>query len=371
MSTIHLQTDSARVSAQSLNQSGASLRDCLQELSNASRRLDSAWQGGDKDFFSSEMLSLLRNFDARQEELAVLVSRLEREITEWEETDQRGAAGWRGPASGGLEIPGSSLGLAASISVASLLTGLPVWLSSFLQRFFPEAPVVSPIADEIQAPLPVMDTTVSTPKTKFGDLIEKAAKEKETAEELKPPETPLPAHVNDYPAREDDGTFLTGQENNDSCSMASTRMALQRATGVEATESDLRDASSELEGGYRDNANKWGTSPSTLDDLVNTEYADVADATYNDPGTQTITNLDTAAENGQGIVVSVRNTEWFGSPASHSVTVVGVETENGQQMVLVNDPWPQGEGKRISVPADVFERAWYGDAMYITRDAQE
>jgi uncharacterized protein YukE len=371
MVKIHLESDSARASAQSLRQSSAEFSEFLQEISSASRRLDSAWQGGDKDVFSSEMASLLRNFDARQEDLVALVSRLEREITEWEETDQRGAVGWHGPYSGGLEIPVSALGLAASISAVSLLPGLPAWLSAFLQLFFPESPAVSPIVDEKPVIQPDASTTVPAPKNKFGDLLEKAEKERKAEEEKKKQEAPRPAHINDYPVREDDGSFLSGQDKNDSCSMASTRMALQRATGVDAKESDLRSASSKLEGGYENSKTKWGTTPTSLDDLVNNQYGNVASATYNNPGTQTISNLETAANNGQGIVVSVKNTEWFGSANSHSVTVVGVKTENGQEVVLVNDPWPPGTGKRLSVPADVFEKAWWGDAMYVSKKVQE
>jgi hypothetical protein len=39
--------------------------------------------------------------------------------------------------------------------------------------------------------------------------------------------------------------------------------------------------------------------------------------------------------------------------------------------VLVNDPWPPGEGKRLSVPAEDFEKAWWGDAMYVSKKVQE
>jgi uncharacterized protein YukE len=372
MPVIHLQKDSVQSSAQRLRQSSSLLGELVGELLSSSRRLDSAWQGGDKDVFSSEMASLLRNLDARQEELAALVSRLEREIIEWEETDQRGAAGWRGPSSGGLEIPGSALGLAASISAVSLLPGLPAWLSAFLQRFFPQSPVVSPVVDNNPVTRPDASAPIPAPRNKFGDLLEKAEKERKAEEEKKRQEAPRPAHINDYPAREDDGTFLSGQDKNDSCSIASTRMALQRATGVDAKESDLRSASSKLEGGYSgDKKGGWGTTPTSLDDLVNNQYGNVASATYNLPDTQKISDLETAANSGQGIVVSVRNSEWFGSANSHSVTVVGVKTENGQQVVLVNDPWPPGTGKRISVPVDVFEKAWWHDAMYVSKKVQE
>lgn len=183
-------------------------------------------------------------------------------------------------------------------------------------------------------------------------------------------QAPKPDHIKDYPARADDGTYLVGQEKNDSCSIASTKMALERV-GVDAKESDLRTDSSEIDGGYQDNNSKWGTNPSTLDDLVNNNFGDSASANYNDPGTQSIADLDKASNDGNGIVVSVKNSEWFGEANAHSVTVVDVTTENGEQMVQVNDPWPPGSGKRLSVPAADFERAWYGDAMYVSKKVKE
>lgn len=217
--------------------------------------------------------------------------------------------------------------------------------------------------------------TTTPAKSKFGELLDKAEKERQAQEqqrlaeleaEKQAREKDLPKIISDYPSRSDDGTFLSGQEKNDSCSMASTRMALQRATGTQVTEADLRTASTKTDGGYQNNPNKWGTNPSSLDDLINTHYSDIAEATYSNPNTQSVKDIERAASDGKGIVVSVRNSEWFGSSKAHSVTVVGVETENGQQMILVNDPWPPGEGKKLSVPASEFERAWYGDAAYIS-----
>jgi hypothetical protein len=221
-----------------------------------------------------------------------------------------------------------------------------------------------------------VETSPTTPvKSKFGELLEKAEKERQAQEQQRLAELEgekqakkkdLPKIISDYPARSDDGTFMSGQEKGDSCSIASTRMALQRATGTQVKESDLRTASSNMDGGYQNNANKWGTNPSSLDDLINTHHSDIAEATYSNPNTQSVDDLERAASDGKGIVVSVRNSEWFGSSRAHSVTVVGVETKNDQQMVIVNDPWPPGEGKKLSVPASEFDRAWYGDATYIT-----
>ena len=252
--------------------------------------------------------------------------------------------------------------------------GLLLRSSTFLGLQLPwhtPSPNIRPSPEQIE-------TRTATPaKSKLGELLEKAEKERQAQEqqrlaeleaEKQAKEIDYPRIISDYPSRSDDGTFLSGQEKGDSCSMASTRMALQRATGIQVKEADLRIASSKMDGGYQNNANKWGTTSSSLDDLVNTHYSDIAEATYSNQNTQSVNDLKKAASDGKGIVVSVRNSEWIGDSKAHSVTVVGVETKNGQQKVLVNDPYR--EGKRLSVPVSDFERAWYGDATYITAKPQ-
>jgi len=303
--------------------------------------------------------------------LQTLAERLQREIQEWEDVDQRGAASMRGVLTGGLGISNvlrQAPFMSATVSIASLLIGLPTWLSSLLDRFLPSTKTVSPLADEsITFPHKNQTMNESNQKSILGELLEKAEKEKQEIEGKKSIETPKPKYISQFPAREDDGSFLFGQEKSDSCSLASTKMALQHAVGIDASESDLRTVSSKLDGGYQNNPNKWGTSPSSLDDLVNNQHGNIADADYKAPGSQSINDLEQAAGDGKGIVVSVRNSEWLGSAQSHSVTIVGVEIQNSQKVVLVNDPWPPGEGKRLAIPLSDFERAWYGDAMYISK----
>jgi len=381
MTTIHLQTETGHSAARTLKYNSDMLSGQVYSLRQALGSLYVSWQGTASEEFNAEAESLLRGLQSRQESLAVLADRLQCEIEEWEEVDNRGAGVMRGSITGGQGSSGPSFALPIALSVGWLpLAALPAWLSQWLTKLFPSETVVSPIVDD--QPAPAVNETAQQPptfphqKSKFGELLEKAEKEKQEQEQgqqaVKPAEqTPKPDHIKDYPARADDGTYLVGQEKSDSCSIASTKMALERVE-VDAKESDLRTASSDIEGGYEDNTNKWGTNPSTLDDLVNSKYGDSASATYNNPDTQTISDLDTASNNGDGIVVSVKNSEWFGEANSHSVTVVDVITnENGKQMVLVNDPWPPGEGKRLEVPAEDFEKAWWGDAMYVSKKVNE
>jgi uncharacterized protein YukE len=388
-----MQTENVHATARQMAQGGEQAAAALQSLSRAMQGLQSSWKGGSGEEFGLEAQDVLRRLNVQTDYLLELAARVEREATEWEQVDRQGI---------GAAVPGAAgpsanaLPLVAVSSIASLFVGLPAWLTSFLNRFFPSEPIISPLPDEPRViPSPVTPpTTPAETKSKLGELMEKAEKErqekerlekekleqeklererlekeKQEAERKKQEEAAKPKYISQYPARADDGTYLVGQEKNDSCAIASTKMALQRA-GIDSTESDLRTASHKLDGGY-ENTSKWGTNPSSLDDLVNTKYADKAVAEYKDPGSQTVSNLDAATNDGKGVVVSVKNTEWFGAANAHSVTVVDVTTVDGKQMVLVNDPWPPGEGKRLSIPADDFNRAWYGDAMYVSPKKQE
>jgi len=371
MTTLHMQTETVHSAAQTLKQSSDVMNSQLQSVRQALQNLQAVWQGGACDLFFADTEVLIRSLIQQQEAISILADRVEREAQEWEQMDQRGAAGMQQVFFGGQTTGNLSFSqLSIPVSIAGLFA-LPSWLSSMLAVFLPKSNIVSPLADD-QTPAPVIQNTTNPPqqKSKFGDLIDKAEKESQQKETQKQAETPKPKYISDYSARADDGTYLVGQEKSDSCAIASTKMAIKRATGVDVNESDLRKESNVLDGGYENNK-KWGTSPSSLDDLVNSKHSDIATASYNDPGTQTIADLEKAANDGKGIVVSVKNSEWFGSENAHSVTVVGVSNESGQQVVLINDPWPPGVGKRLSVPTSDFEKAWWGDANYISRKVKE
>lgn len=240
-------------------------------------------------------------------------------------------------------------------------------IAGFLSLFFTSS------KPEILLPIPETRPNSSQQnKSELGKLMEKFEQEKQEEAKQKAAldakkkddEGKKAKYISQFPARDDDGTFLSGQEKNDSCAIASTKMVIKQVTGVEIKESDLRTASNDIDGGYH-NKGTWGTSPSSLDDLVNTKYGDAASANYESG--QTIGNLESAIGEGKGIVVSVKISEWIGGSKAHSVTVVGITTENDQKVILVNDPWPPGTGKRLSVPVADFERAWYGDAMYVAK----
>ncbi len=157
MTTLHLLPSTARATARSLQNGQATLAAHLHELSAAARRLDSAWQGGGKETFALEMNALLRRLETLQEELALLAARLEQEVTEWEETDRRGASAWHSlgvplwsalPFTGGGRVEAAFYGLIpplfTAVSLTSLLSGLPAWLQALLDRLFPPAETLSP-----------------------------------------------------------------------------------------------------------------------------------------------------------------------------------------------------------------------------------
>lgn len=382
MTTLHMETESVRSAAKQMMQNGEEALQSLTLLNRSMVDLQTTWQGGGSQEFGAELKKVVSGLNAQTELLLELAGRVEREAAEWEQTDLNGFGGGPGNASGTFSFPTDARYLVPSYFIGVLVPNLPAWIRKWLDGFFPQPPVVSPIpGDPVVAPPPPSD---ENGKSKLGELMEKAkeeerrkaeqqaAEDKRKAEEAakaeaaakeKAAEQPKPAHIKDYPAREDDGTYLVGQEKSDSCSIASTKMVLHDL-GIDDTEEELRKSSHEIDGGYQENSN-WGTSPSSLDDLVNNKYGDKVTAEYT--SSQTLDDLQKASDGDKGIVVSVKNSEWFGESNAHSVTVVGVQEVDGKKMVLVNDPWPPGEGKRLSVPAEDFERAWYGDAVYVSK----
>lgn len=382
MTTLHMETENVRSVAKQMMQTGEDTMQSLSVLNRSMLDLQSSWQGGGSQEFGEELKKIVSALNTQTELLVELAGRVEREAAEWEQADLNSLGGGLGNTAGSYSSStGATYGV-PSFFVGVLLPNLPAWIRKWLDGFFPQPPVISPIPDEPVVTPP--QTSEENGKSKLGELMEKAkeeerkkaeqqaAEEKQKAEEAakaeaaakeKAAEQPKPAHIKDYPAREDDGTYLVGQEKNDSCAIASTKMVLHDM-GIDETEEGLRKSSHEIDGGYHENSN-WGTSPSSLDDLVNEKYGDKVTAEYT--SSQTLDDLQKASDGDKGIVVSVKNSEWFGESNAHSVTVVGVQEVDGKKMVLVNDPWPPGEGKRLSVPAEDFERAWYGDAMYVSK----
>jgi WXG100 family type VII secretion target len=368
MTTLHMDPETVRLAAREMNQGGEQMAQSVQALNRSMRALRTAWVGGGSEEFGIQTQELVAQMEALAISLNELADRVDREATEWEETDRRGAGNLDEEiVAGGMKTP-------SVVSIAGLTIGLPTWLISFIDKFFPSSEVISPLANESVAVSSMSSSVPQEPEVTFGDLIEKARLENERR---KKPLSPQPLNLAKYP-REDDGSYLAGQEKPDSCAITSTKMALYQAAGIEANESDLRIASHKEKGGYGTifDPNKqqyWGTSPLSLDDLVNNVYGDKVvakfDGTFDGAvygnGTQMVEELKDAANAGKGIVVTMVKTESAGASYVHSVNIVGVKTEGGHQVVLINDP--EHGGQRLAVPVEEFESAWYGDALYISK----
>lgn len=166
MTTLHIIPENARSTARLLTQQAGQAQAELDSLRSRLNQLQSAWQGGASDQFHAESGQLMRQLEAQIDQLAVLTTRLQREVDEWELVDQRGAAAFRSNGSGlwGGTLPSAAGGvllpaLAVPVWVSSWLDGLPDWLRNWVNRFFPPVNVPDPLGD-------------SSGKTKLGELLE-------------------------------------------------------------------------------------------------------------------------------------------------------------------------------------------------------
>lgn len=378
MTTLHLLPDSARTTARSINNSSATLAAHLQELNSAARRLDPAWQGGGKDTFSSEMDSLLRLLNGRQEELALLAARLEREIAEWEETDQRGASGWQSgqwtaawlrsqlpSAAGGSGFGGPGLAailpLMTAVSIGSFFAGIPAWLKGILDQLFPPAPILSPIPEGPPAPQP--------------GALHRLINEKLPSQPA-PPESPAPAAsasaqpVETVPAIQPESKFdilhdVPAQSQGSlygsaACAPTSASMVLDYFHGKDSNNQTIATDKliSMMDKG--DGTPGQGVSLSNLND-------ELSDLGYHNITTQVNASLDdlkSQLQSGPVIVTAGVKIVGPGSVTSdvpravtgpgsvmHAMVVKGV----GSDGVLVNDPW---SGSEMQIPTDTFNQMW-------------
>lgn len=373
MSTLHLLPDSARAAAQSLKNSSATLAAHLQELTSAAHRLDSAWQGGGKDVFVSEMDSLIRILNGRQEELVQLVARLEREIAEWEETDQRGASGWQNnqwnaawlqrqaslpfaAGQGGAFWQSTSiLPLMTAVSLGSFFAGIPAWLQSLLDRLFPPAPVISPVPD---------DPTIGIKKGGLHDLIDKKFPDQT------PTATPSAKPVETAPAAQPEKKFdilydVPTESQGDlygsaACSPTSASMVLEYFHNKDSSNQTIAPDKLIAMMDKGDGTPGAGISLSNLTDELN-------DLGYRNITTQVNASMDDLKiqlQSGPVIVTAGAKIVGPGSITSdvpravtgpgsviHAMVVKGVSADT----VVVNDPW---SGSEMQISTDTFNQMW-------------
>lgn len=172
MPTIHADLDLARATAQQLRRQCVLAQYEVQSLRGRLQHLEYAWQGGASEQFRGEAHDLTRRLEAQVQQLDALITRMERELDEWQSVDQRGAATFRASAPGfwGGVLPLAAGGwlpaITLPVSVGGWSLDVPGWLKNLLAKFFP-AEIPQP------AILYLPPATESAPKTGLGDLLQK------------------------------------------------------------------------------------------------------------------------------------------------------------------------------------------------------
>jgi uncharacterized protein YukE/predicted double-glycine peptidase len=380
MPTLHLEAERGHLTGQALRSSGSSLAACLQELASATRRLDSAWQGGDGPEFSFEMAALLRRLNDQQDELDLLATRLEREISEWENVDQRGASSWQGgralaewlAAQVSLPVAGGQTGgtwpasipilpLMTAISIGEFIGGLPAWLKDLLDKWFPAKPIISPLPDE--------DGQGKTGS--FGDLLKKQPPTQPPATETGPspeasgaattvpPATTTPAEkfdiLYDVPAESQGNLYGSA-----ACSPTSVSMVLNYFHNQDPNNQTVPPDKliSLMDKG--DGTPGQGVSLTNLtDELDGLGYKHVSVQVN-----ASLEDLKSQLQNGPVIVTAGVKIVGPGSatadvpravtgPGStmHAMVVKGINADT----VVVNDPW---SGSEMRIPIETFSKMW-------------
>lgn len=400
MTTLHLLPSSGHQTAASLKQNALAMLDEAQLLRRAIQNLSMSWQGGGQEEFSAQAGALLRKLESQVETLQVLAERLEREVTEWEETDRRGAAAFRGSGRGALFLgyapftagPGESaffsrpvLPVFTALSVVSFLSGLPAWMNSLLERFFPPPAIVSPIPDEAENVQPgalkrLFDQKFpAQPSTTFGDLLNKTAPaapsmlpqgdasqsglEGSVQVEPPPPSASPSAQVAPAPKYEvyydippkSQGTLYGSA----ACLPTSVSMALDH---FHAQNSANRTASPDDLIGMLDPGDGTLGKGVGLDKLND----DLGELGYNAAvRTGSMDDLRAALNDGP-VVVNVK-VGLVSAPArditpdgsyNHSILVKGINADS----VVINEPW---SGAEKILPRDTFAQIWKGGGNYM------
>ncbi len=362
MTTLHLLPSTGHQTAATLKQNALLLFDETQSLRRALQSLAMGWQGGGQEQFTAQANTLLRNLQTQADALQILAGRLEREVTEWEQTDQRGAAAFRGinphagnPAFPGVPITGGGsdvpllsqpiLPLFTAVSLAPLLSGIPVWLKSLLDKIFPPPEIVSPIPE---------DSGVKPGA--LADLIRKKfdsqkAQTASSSAETKPSEGYA---VSEIPPKAQGDLYGGAACLPTSISMALDYFHARNPANAAASPSDLikmLDPGDGTSGGgvgldrMNDDLAELGYQSSTrrgsMDDLSN--------ALKSGP---VIVNTGVTLTSGPRDILP-------GGSTNHSILVKAIDA----QSVIVNDPW---SGTEKSFSREVFEKMWAGGANYMT-----
>jgi uncharacterized protein YukE len=341
--------------------------DEAQFLRRALQSLEMNWQGGGQEQFAAQANALLRDLQIQADALQILASRLKREVTEWEQTDQRGAAVFRGsggraPFFMGYAFPfaggsaGSSflnraiLPMFTALSVMPFTSGLPAWLDSFLDKFFPPPSIISPIAE---------GTAVEPGVLKR--LIDERLSPAQPPQATPPAQTASPQSPSDgydvyydIPPKSQGALYGSAACLPTSMSMALDHFHAQDSANQTASPNDLI--------GMLDQGDGTLGSGVGLDKLND----DLGELGYN--STVRAGNMDelgNALHDGPVIVNS--KVGLVNAPArdilpngatNHAILVKAINSDS----VVINDPW---SGTEKIVPRATFEQMWNGGGNYM------
>jgi len=357
MTTIHLDPTTSHTTASELTRSAQMLNANLSLLRSAWNNLDPAWQGGGKESFASGMEACLRTLTTREEDLLLLVARLEREIDEWEETDRKCASGWKSnqwdlawlrgqlPVSAGGSSSGwdgftAIMPLASAISISALIGSLPLWLQTIIDHMFPPTPIILPIPDGEQ---PTQQTLGVIPTTTEPSTPEASP----SAQVQNPPEKIYDIQY-DVPIQSQG--ILYG---NHGCSLASVSMVLGYLYNQDNNNKTISGSDLEKMMDTTDGSPKTGISLSNLTDELNTlgynHISSGANANMDDLESQ-LKNGPVIVTTGVAITNTPRTITGSGS-VIHAMVVKGI----GSEFVLVNDPW---SGTEMKISRTDFEKMW-------------
>lgn len=382
MTTLHLQTEIGYQTASMLKQNATAMLDEAQSLRRALQNLEAAWQGGAQMEFTAEASALMNQMQNQINALQILAERLEREVTEWEETDARGAAALRTASLrlvhampiGGIPISAGGMAgmpflgsvilpLFTGLSVAQLLGGIPKWLDAFLDRFFPPAPVISPLPDEVEgwrtaAPRP--------PATSFGDLLREPSPATPSAQPAAPP--PEPPAQNTFDVYYDVPVKSQGDlYGNAACAPTAASMVMDYYHAQDASNQTVspQQLIGMLDKG--DGTPGTGMSLSNITDELNSLGYDHISQSVNASLQDLRTELQSSpviVTTGVQLAGSAQIPRAITGPGStiHAMVVKGV-SEAG---VAVNDPW---SGREMEIPMAIFSQMWDNgsNGMYVIR----
>ena len=357
MTLIHMQTETVHTTARQMAQNAAQADGELLSLQRAIQELSITWQGGGSEDFSAQAQDLLHRLKTQSETLGLLAERVKSEASEWEQVDQRGAASMLGIGSfpllrqthfalsgggGQSEVPfynNTILPIFTALSAVPLLSGLPAWLDSFLDKYFPDP--------EIKSPIPEEAAPASTPtSTTFGDLLNEPPPVTEPAQPTEMP--PYETHY-DMPPKAQGDLYGSAACSPTSVSMVTDYYHAQNKANNTITPSELIDM---LDKG--DGTPGSGMSLSNLTD----ELGDIGYKNISQKVNANITDLQSELIKGPVIVTTgvklipgeARDIQKAGSTI-HAMVIKGVSADN----VAVNDPWSGAE--------KVFSRATF-DQMW-------